>query len=63
MFINRLKVYNNTMIKIQHTWHTLHRCIYCHIKMYQYINLKKTVIIPTHCSEYMLRMSLHQTHK
>ena len=65
MFIDRLEVHNNTMINhtalITHTPH-----IYSHIK-YININLKKTVLIPTHINRYiinnyMLRMSLHQAH-
>ena len=41
MFINRLEVHNNTMVKrnILGT-HTLH--INCHVKMYRFTNLYKT---------------------
>ena len=52
MFIDRLEVHNNSMIKntayITHT-HTPHA--YSHSKTYQYQS-KKTVIIPTHTCIY-----------
>ena len=51
MFIDRLEVHNDTMIKhTAHITHTSH--IYSHIKMYQFIILKKTVKIPTHIIRY-----------
>ena len=61
MFIDRLVVHNNTMVK--NTTYLAHTH-YCHVKMYQFTNLyKKTVIIPTHmCTYYVLRISLHQAH-
>ena len=50
MFTARLKVNNNTMEKIQHTWHT--HTTYIHTVVLKYINVqiykKKTMIIPDH---------------
>ena len=38
MLIDRLDVYNNTIVKRQHTCDTTYY-IRCHVKMYQYTNL------------------------